>query len=198
MTLIKDGRTGDTAAVNEQNELLVKAIRSSIEHIVSSRDGEAYYANTADTANTLTIATGETIKMLYLENTSGTLDLVVEKISVNSDTAGVVAVYTRNAVLGAVGANDAHTPPNANFSSGKTARVVCHTWDETGTTGITGITGGVKLATHLHGDGEDTDNIDGAIVLKRGNSLVVTLVNGTGGNVEAAVVVRFYFDRPEI
>lgn len=199
MTQIKDGTgKGFVAAVNQQNEMLVKAIRATIEHTVSSRDGEAYHAHTATTANTLTISTGETIKMLYLENTSGTLDLVIEKINGSVDTAGVELLYTRNTTLGSVGANNVFEPVNANFSSGKQARATCHSWDETGTAGITGISGGAVITTHILDPGPFFDPIDGFMVLKRGNNIVVTLVNGTGGDIEAEVGIRFYYDRPEI
>ncbi len=199
MTVITDG-TGKAflAAVNEQNELLVKAIRASIEHTVSSRDGEAYIAHTGTTANTLTISTGETIKMLYLENTSSTRELVIEKISASTSVGLVVLTYTRNTTLGTATANNAFEPVNENFASGKQAQTICHSWDESGTTGIGGITVGTKLATHVLGIGETEDDINGAIVLSRGNNIVLSIVNGTGGDIEAECKIRFYFDRPEI
>jgi len=199
MTVIQDGTgRGFTMAVNAANEGVVKAISATIEHLISSRDSQAYYANTTDTADTLTLATGNTYNMLYLENLSGTKDLVIEKITLSVDTANVVAILKRNMTLGTAGANNVHTPRNSNFSSGNIANTLCHNWDETGTAGVTGLTGGSTMTTHILPAGEFIDPVDGFIILQQGNSLTVQLTNGTGGNVEAEVGVRFYFDRTEI
>lgn len=199
MTVIKDGTgRGFQMAVNAQNEALVKAIRATIEHTVCSRDGESYVAHTGTTANTLTISTGETIKMLYLENTSGVFDLVIEKITGSTSVALVVLTTTRNSTLGTATANNVFVPVNGNFSSGKQAQALCHSWDESGTTGIGGLTGGTKMTTHILEAGEFEEAIDGSIVLKRGNNIVISIVNGTGGDAECEVGIRFYYDRPEI
>ena len=76
--------------------------------------------------------------------------------------------------------------------------MICHSWDETGTTGVGAITGGSVFTTHIMDAGDHVENIDGSIVLKRGNSIVIEINNGTGGDLEAEAAIRFYFDRPEI
>lgn len=199
MTIIQDGAgKGFSALVNEQNELLVKAIIISAEHIVASRDGQSYFANTADTADTLTLATGNTYNLLYLSSKSATKELVIQRLIVSADTAGVVLTYLRNPVLGSVSANNVHVPVNTNFSSGNIADVTCHNWDETGTVGIGGLTGGTIIESTILPIGPTEIRIDGSLVLEQGNSLLLHIDNGTGGNVEVECGIRFYFDNLEV
>lgn len=199
MTIIQDGTgKGTSALVNEQNELLVKAIVVSAEAIVASRDGQAYFANTTDTADTLTLATGNTYNLLYLSNKSATKELVIQRLIVSSDTAGVVLTYIRNPVLGTVSANNIHEPVNNNFSSGNKANALCHNWDETGTVGIGGLTGGTIIEATILPVGATEIRIDGSLVLEQGNSILIHIDNNTGGDAEVECGIRFYFDNPEV
>jgi len=191
---IKDGTgTGKMAGVDNANRLKTKAKTNTEEHVVSLEIGNAYFASTVDTANTLTLATGNTYRMLYLKNDSSDT-IVVEKVLSSSDTAGLVLFWTRNPTLGSVGANNVHVPANLNFSSNKTAVGTFHSWDETGTEGISGLSGGTVIQSFITDVGFTVHPIDGAIVIPQGSSMLLSMTNGTGGNVEAEVGVRFFYE----
>jgi hypothetical protein len=128
-----------------------------------------------------------------MENSSTTQLLVVQKLEITSNTAGVVGEILRNPVLGAVSANNVEVPINHNFGSAKAAAGVFHSWDETGTTGIGGITGGTTTVTSILPVGGATTDIDGAGILTQGDTAVVLITNGTGGSAEVTVMIRFYY-----
>jgi hypothetical protein len=192
---IEDGvGSGRTAKVDDENKLDVKATRHSEEHQISARDGQTFVVNTADTADTLTLATGNTYNMVYLLNDSSEKILVLGEINVTTDTDSCVFILTKNPTLGTVSANNVHTPINANFSSGRQADATCHTWDETGTVGVGGLSGGTKVTTCILRAGIMVISTEGSMLLGKGDSVSLRLTNGTGGNVEAAISLRFYFD----
>ena len=96
---IRDGTgKGFLAKVDEQNRLIVHADQNSEEHRVSHDSGRAYIANTADTVNTLTLATGNTYNILYLENSDSDRILNIHDIRVATDTAGAVIIVRRNPI----------------------------------------------------------------------------------------------------
>jgi len=193
-SLIEDGQgLGYRAGVNENNRLKVSASIFSEEH-GSSVKGDAYFANTADTADTLTLASGNTYNMLYLRNDGNAQRVVIEKILVSAAATGLVMKWTRNPVLGSIGANNTHTPPNVNFGSNRSAVGTFYSWDETGTDGLTGLSGGTTVKTFIVGAGFNVFPIDGAIILGQSNSILISLTNGTGSAIEAECGVRFYYE----
>ncbi len=195
MSIILDGTGRAFAAkVDSRNKLLVAATSHSDEHEASEVDGQAYFANTTDTADTLTLATGNTYHMLFLRNLSSTKRLVVQKVDVSASVALLTLCLQKNMTLGAVSDNNVHLPVNVNFSSGNAADVLCYNWDETGTVGITGLSAGSRIKTFILGLGTFIIPVDGFMVLGQNDSLTLMLVNGTGGNVEAEAGIRFYFD----
>lgn len=195
MVMITDGTGGGTSAsVSASNKLRTLATSHTEEHFHSDIDGQAYIANTGDTANTLTLATGNTYNMLFLRNDSSSLILIIQKIVVSVDTANVVYLLQKNMTLGVVADNNVHTPVNVNFASGNSADVLCHNWDETGTTGVGGLTVGTLTDSTILDVGASIFPIDGSIILGQNDNVVIRLVNGTGGNAEASTSIRFYFD----
>lgn len=195
MVLIQDGTgKGFSAAVSSSNKLRTLTTAHTEEHFHSFVDGQAYTANTTDTANTLTLADGNTYNMLYLRNDSSTLFLIVQKILTSTSATGIVCLVQKNMTLGSVSANNVHTPVNTNFSSGNAANVLCHNWDETGTVGIGGLTVGTLVVAAILDVGSSIFDVDGALVLGQNDSVTIRLVNGTGGNIEASSAIRFYFD----
>ena len=115
------------AGISARGRLHVDSAASSQEHEISHEDGRAYYANTADTANTLTItATGGPV--LYIKNTDSTRELIIQKILASTDTAGTVMVLTKNPTLGTIGNANVHTPVNLNFASGNSAVGTFYNW----------------------------------------------------------------------
>jgi len=194
MTVIIDGAgTGVAVKVTKENKILASATSHTEEHFASLM-GDTYIANTTTTANTLTTVTGNTYNLLYIENSSATRLLIVQKIAVSADTAGMVLDVFRNPVLGVVSANNVEIPINDNFSSGKTADGIFHSWDETGTVGIGGLTGGDNIGSNILPGATVVVPIDGSVILGQGNSLTVRATNGTGGNVEVSALVRFYYE----
>lgn len=195
MTIIRDGGgTARAATVNSRGELEVGAVGVSEEHFVSKVKGQAYVAHIADTANTLTLATGNTYNLLYLENSSAISTLVVQKIIISVDVKDSVLLLQQNMTLASVAANNVHVPVNTNFGSGKAADGVFHNWDETGTTGITTLTGGTLIESQILPVGITILQIDGFMVLPQGNNLVVRILDGTGNSIEVTCAVRFYYD----
>jgi hypothetical protein len=186
-------RRGFLAKVDSENFLDTRAVTSTEENHVAIADGQTYFANTADTANTLTTATGNTYNLLYLENNSSTRVIVIEKIVSSYSAAGGVFIFQKNMTLGTASANNVHVPVNTNFSSGNVADVVCHNWDESGTTGIGGLSGGTVMKTFITAAGTVFYPIDGFVVLGQGDNIVLRYNNGTGGNVEVEAGIRFYF-----
>ena len=195
MAKIEDGSgKGFLMKVDSEQRALVHADTNTEEHNISHQFGKSFVINTADTANTLTLATGNTYNFMYLENKSAD-DLVnIQDIRVTVDTAGVVALIVRNSTLGSVSANNVTTPRNLNFGSQNAADGTFHNWDETGTTGIGGLTLGTVLEAHVLGVGSTVFLYDAALLLADSNNIVLRLVNGTGGNVEAAATIRFYYE----
>ena len=195
MVFIQDGTgKGFTAQVDDENKLAVGSTGHTEEHSISANEGLAFNANAADTANTLTLATGNKYNLIFLQNTSNTEILVVQEIAVSADTAGLVLIVQKNMTLGVVGDNNVHVPANLNFSSGKSAEATCHTWDETGTTGVGGLTVGTVVSTFILGVGATILPIEGVIVIGQNDNIVLRTTNGTGGNVEVAANINFYFD----
>lgn len=188
---------GRRAKVNRRNELDVLAFTISEEARISQLDGQSFFLPITDTADTLTLATGNTYNILYLKNTSSR-NIIVEKVLSSSDTAGCVMTWVKNPTLGTVGANNTATPQNLNFGSNNEAVGTFHVWDETGTSGITGLSGGTKIKTFITGVGFTIHPIDGAIIIPNGNSMLIQCTNSTGGNVEWECGVRMYYDTEDL
>jgi len=172
-----------------EGRALVTSNAQTEEHFVSSSEGLAFYANTADTANTLTTtATGGPV--LFLKNDHTTKQIAIQKILSSTDTAGTVLTITRNPTLGTIGNNNVHTPPNMNFGKNLTTANIgtFYNWDEVGD-GMTGLSGGTILNTFVMSVGINFHPFDGSILLEQGNILMFSAI-GAG---EFALGVRFYY-----
>ena len=195
MAKIEDGAgKGFIMKIDSQQRALVQADTNTEEHNISHEFGKSFVINSADTANTLTLATGNTYNFLFLQNGSSDDQINIQDIRVTVDTVGIVALIVRNSTLGSVSANNATTPRNLNFGSQNAADGTFHNWDETGTTGIGGLTLGTVLESHILGVGSTVFLYDAALLISDSNNIVLRLVNGTGGNVEAAATIRFYYE----
>lgn len=190
---IKDG-TGDNymCRVDAQNRLTVAGSMQAEEHFISSAKGLAYFANTADTADTLTL-TGNSCDILYIKNVHASKQLVIAKVLVSADTAGAIIKWKRNPTIGTIGNNNVHQPKSLNFSSNSNPDATVYSWDEVGD-GMTGITVGDTINTFIAGSGFTVFPIDSAMILERNNSLLIN-VKGTG---ELSVGVRMFFMDKEV
>ena len=191
MGRIQDGSGNNRyARVNINKRLETSATTQSEEHAISSAEGLAFFANTANTANFLTVtATGG--DLLYLRNDHATKQLVIEKVLVSSDTAGIYVIWKRNPTLGTIGNNNVHAPTILNFGTTVDAQGTFYNWDEVGD-GMTGITGGTIVNTFIVNTGFTAFPIDAAMILEPGNSLVISTI----GAAELSCGVRmFYMDK---
>ena len=81
MSVIKSGSNGNVADVNEDSQLLVKSISESELEFVSEEKGNAYSWSSS-------FATGGTdVDVIYVENTSQTMNLVIDQIVVGAAAA---------------------------------------------------------------------------------------------------------------
>ena len=188
MAKIEDGAgNGYLSKVTKDNELVVLSSSRSEERKVSSADRLAFFANTADTANTLTgTTTGG--GLLYIQNNHPTKDLTIAKVLVSTDVSGTVIKWTRNPIVGTIANNNTHVPTNLNFGSTILAQGTFYSWDEIGD-GMTGFTGGTIINTFISGVGLMPLPIDGAVLLKTSNGMLLSY-SGVG---EISVGVRFFY-----
>jgi len=192
MAKLQDGKgSGAQARVSSgDNRLHTSATVLTEESSKSIVNSDAFTFNTTDTADTLTVTTTKG-QMLYVENTSPTKVLCVEKIILSSGAAGTRVTLQRNPVVGTIGANNTHTAVNLNFSSGKTAEATAYNWDETGT-GMTGITAGTTISSFILPAGVFDAPLNGSIVLNKGDSISIT-VEAASGTPEFAAFIRAYY-----
>lgn len=180
--------------INSNSRGLVLAVTHTEEHIESLVSGEAYFANTTNTADTLTFADATEGPVLYLKNTSATKTIVIQKMVASASAAGGVLKMVRNEALGTIGANNVHVPVNSNFGSENTMEADCYNWDETGTVGMTGLTGGIIWKSFVTKAGPEFYPIDGTIILPRNSSITIEYSNNTGGSIEFECGLRMYLD----
>lgn len=186
--IIEDGTgNGYKTKVSSNNKLEVESTVHAKSHIVAMMDEQAYIANTADTAKTLTTTiTGGPI--LYMKSDNSDKQLILEHLRFTTNTAGGILTILRNVTLGTIGNNNIHTPVNLNFGSEKTVTVTAYNWNEVGN-GMTGITGGTIIETFVLPVGLFSINFGGTFILKRTNSIVI---NFEGVIAEITASLHFY------
>ncbi len=190
MPTILDGKgKGNQAGVDKNNRLLVESVNETDEHN-KALDGEAYVINTATTANLLTTNTNVGA-MLHLQNDSSTKELIIEKVLVSTDAAGTIVRFIKNNAIGSIADNNALTPVNTNFASGKAADATAHSWDEVNN-GIGGLSGGTVVSTFTEAVGMTVHPLDGAVILGKNNAFTVETAS-TSTTDEISVLIRFYF-----
>ena len=191
--IIEDGKGNCyKAQVDSNNRLVTQATTLTAEHFTSHILKDAYFATTADTADTLTAtATGGYI--FYLKNIDPDKELVIQKISISVDTADGVLSLIKNPTLGTIGNEATHVPVNMNFGSIKESTTLCYTWDEVGD-GMTGFTSGTKFKTFILPASAFVLPVDGFMVLPQGTSLGITYT-GKAGEIELGV--RFYMEESQ-
>jgi len=178
---------GNVAKVDDDLRLSAQANIQTEEHFISSRDANTFFANTADTANTLTTtATGGPI--LYIKNGNPDKQMIVAKVLASTDIDGGVMRFIRNPTLGTIGNNNTHTPQNLNFNSNKSAQGTFYNWNENGD-GMTGLSGGTVLKTFIISKGFNVFPLDAALVLENDDSFAIEFI-GAG---EFECGVRFFY-----
>ena len=109
-------------------------------------DPLVFIANTADASDILGL-TANGGYMLYLQNTSTSKSLVVEKIMASASTPGVVMRWEKSMTIDELNNNTTHSPVNINGNE-KAEELVCYSWDGIGD-GILNISDGVKVKTFI-------------------------------------------------
>lgn len=195
LTLVEDGLgSGRKAEVNTGHQLVVAAVSESQEHRVSQISQDAYFFSVGQNIDTLTLATTNDAKILFLQSLNPSKVLVVERILVSSDTDGIIIRFVKNYTVGTLTNNTPTPPSNMNFSSTRSADVNAHIWDEVGTTGIGGLTAGSTFKTFIGKIGPNIFPIDGVPILDQNDNIGIEILNPTGGTVEVETGIRFYFE----
>ena len=177
---------GYRAFVDKEGHLDTHSIIDDISYYHTRNKAQCYSANTTNTADTLT-ATTTGGAILYLRNDSDTYELTISKLMFSAGIAGLVAKVIKNPTLGTIGKQNTHTPVNLNFNSNNPANVTCYNWDETGD-GMTGLTVGTTMATFILPASPLIIPVDGAILLKRNDSIQINC-KGAG---EFTAFIRFF------
>lgn len=189
-TTIEDGKgTGILAQVDEEHRFLTRSFSSSEESFISFKGG-AYFANTADTADSLTVSTTEA-RVLYLKNDYAGFDMVFQKFFLSTDSDGVIFKILKNDVVTTVGNNNTHVPVNLNFGSSNNASVTCYNWNEVGT-GMTGISGATTLSSFILSKGTTTLPPETTFICPKGTAISFSFKSPTG-TAEISLGVRLYF-----
>ncbi len=189
MAIIQDGSgSGFSAKVDSAFKLQVSAVVSTDEHN-HSHAGEAFYMNSADTADTLTAtATGGYI--MYLKNDDPSRLITIEDIQISASAAAGVVRIMRNPTLGSIADNNATVPVNENFGSAATATVTAHNWDEVND-GLGGITAGTVVETLIAPVGISVIRVQGRYILNQGDAIGVQYLAKAG---EITMGIRFFMD----
>ena len=93
--------------------------------VTEEERGLVFIANTADTEDTLTL-TANGGYMLYLQNTSASRDIVIEKIMAGASTPGVVMRWMKGVTIDnkILDNNNIHVPVNINGNK-KSYNLIC-------------------------------------------------------------------------
>lgn len=165
-TLTIIGPSGEAAVVSSKalSVLPKKDFQKAIE------DGNAY----SWSALTYNMAAKDTI--LGVENNSATLDLYIQEIHIQSDTASQFIVHTETGIT--MAGTNAVTGVNLNRNSGNVAPATAYD-DETGNTAADGYT--KRLATGLcAADGNVILKLDGSVILPNDHMIGVDLTADAG------------------
>jgi hypothetical protein len=179
---IEDGKgKGNVAHVNDDNQLVVRAITQPDVEFYSEIKGDAY------TWNSSYSATGGQ-EVISLKNTSSSKDLIIEEIIVGST---VNQVWTLFEVTSGTAAGTTITGQNLNLGSGNVASQTAF-----GNASVTGsLTGNnILFAQSLANEGKILD-LKGALILKLGDEIALT-ANTTG--TVYVTIVGFYVDPSEL
>ena len=131
--------------------------------ITEEERGLVFMANTADTADTLTL-TANGGYMLYLQNKATDRVLRIEKIMASASTPGVVLRWEKSATVDKeiLDNNNIHAPVNINGNKEAT-EIVCYNWNEIGGDGIVGVENGETIKTFILGMGHSEIKINAVL-----------------------------------
>lgn len=177
---IVDGTgAGNRAEVNDNNELVTLARSISLQHVISSRDGQAYQV-----IGTASLAAA-TVVGLHIKNNSSTKDLVVTYIrhQIVDESGGTALPNASNYFRIAMdrtysSGGSTATPVNVNAASGNSADVTVYQGAPT----LAGTAAEIdRWYTKAEAD-MNTFNKEGAVILGQDDTLELSYVGDqTGG-----------------
>ena len=181
MAIIENGGSdgGFKAVVTRTGRLNVSARANPRIFYISRGDGQAFTWTSAFSADT-----GE--EVIYIKNTSDTLNLYIDRITVGGLLAAVWTVFH---VTGGTAAGGTITGKNLNLTSGTVAAATA-----LGNVEVTGTLTGETLYTARSSatNSKDVDIAD-AIALGKNDELAITYVGSTG--LIEVTVTGFYDDK---
>ncbi|MCH7759984.1 hypothetical protein IIA15_01065 [candidate division TA06 bacterium] len=171
MVIIKDGSTGNTAQVTEDNLLHVLSTQHSLESFQSLEEQNVFLIGT----NFLPLTATEGL-MLYIDNQSE-FDMVLSNIVISwngGDTNFNRPVFLRfeKGATTPTTNTTSITANNANFSSTKLSGITILEWDGVGT-GMTGGVAGTDVDRAISSIGSLPLQIRGVIRVSSGQTLAI-------------------------
>jgi len=174
---------------NDVTGALEKAKGSDGRINASSRADRRSYYNSRDVKQTYSmvfndddVAAGDFV--VYLQNTSATLTLVVESIKVAAENTGVFIIHF---VTGTASGGSALTPTNLNRTSPNAAAVTAR-----GNGAVGSLTSASQIAIMRVGAAEhDDEDLGDRVRLGQNDAIAVEIDESAGGDVEGTIYMFF-------
>ena len=188
---INDGTgRGNVAKVNSDNQLSVDAVVRSVAAFQSASSGESYSVGPAGTNGRVTVTTTGG-PMVHLDNTSTVRSIVVDQVTIGSDTADLIYISEIGKTFSSLGNNEDGEVVNLSSNSNKASSVTANAWDQVGD-GITGLAEGAVATRALVGVGATNLDAGGSVIIGPGSAFTVSLQSLGAGTIDATVAIRFY------
>lgn len=172
---LEDGGGKNGFATVSNNQRLDVSARAASREYYESRDNETVYV--VISVDATAVANEESI---YLQNTSTTQDMIIERIVISTDTN---SLWRIKAVTGTATGSSALTPVNLNIASSKTAAATAR-----GDGAVGSITDAGDLALiRVGADGHDEFDFSEALRLGQDDAIAVEC------ETSAAVEISIYF-----
>jgi len=178
MVEIEDGTgKGNVAGVDNDNRLQVSAKQAPRDFFISKDDGQFYSVISEDPT---AVANEETI---YLQNTSTSLNLFIDDITISSDTA---SIWRIKFVTGTAAGGSVLTPVNFNKTSSNAAAVISR-----GDGAVTGLTddGDIGIIRVTAG-GIHHHELKGSLILGQNDAIAVECET----NSAVEITIEFHFE----
>lgn len=188
METILDGTgSGKRLKIDSNNRAVTQAIIKDEMTDVSERDGEAYIFASGD-FTALTTTDTET-GFFYLLNDNPDKELHIKSIRTCGDVVQKWRLYKEVSGGTLISNAVAGSSNNINLTKSNTAQATVYK----GADGDT-VTGGTMLEHWINGVGYSTEDLDGALVLGKGDSLTLTAEVPTAGDLCCRIVA--YYEEP--
>jgi len=177
MVRIDDGGKNGSVTVSNTQRLDVSSRIASRQYYESRDEGQVYTVISVDAT---AVANEESI---YVQNTSTSKDMVIDKIIISTDTA---SLWRIKFVTGTATGSSVLTPVNLNKGSSNSAQATCRGDGAVGNITDDGDIGLIRVEAASH------DEIDFNEALRLGQDDAIAVECETNAAVE--IVVQFHFD----